>query len=94
LSTAYYHLVLPHDRLRQRLEVPEPTRGRNGTLKKWKPVTPAMAAQMTAHGWTTHELLSYRVPAHFWSNCQSSIPSSPCWKKSIKSNEGHYPRKR
>jgi hypothetical protein len=64
LSTAYYHFVLPHHSLRQRLETPEPTRG-TGSLKKWKPVTPAMAAGITDHVWTTTELLSYRVPAHF-----------------------------
>lgn len=64
LSTAYYHLVLPHHSLRQPLEVPEPTRG-TGTLKKWKPVTPAMAAEITDHVWSTPELLSYRVPAQY-----------------------------
>ena len=64
LSMAYYHFVLPHHSLRQRLETPQPTRG-TGTYKKWKPVTPAMAAGITDHVWTTTELLSYRVPAHF-----------------------------
>jgi IS1 family transposase len=64
LSTAYYHLVLPHHSLRQRLEIPEPTRG-TGTPRGWKPVTPAMAAGRTDHVWTTTELLSYRVPASF-----------------------------
>lgn len=64
LSTAYYHLVLPHRSLRQLLEAPQPTRG-TGTPKKWKPVTPAMAAGITDHVWTTSELLSYRVPAQF-----------------------------
>lgn len=64
LSTAYYHLVLPHHSLRQRLEIPEPTRG-TGTPRYWKPVTPAMAAGITDHVWTTTELLSYRVPASF-----------------------------
>ncbi len=64
LSTAYYHLVLPHHSLRQRLEAPEPTRG-TGTPRSWKPVTPAMAAGLTDHGWTTTELLSYRVPVQF-----------------------------
>jgi IS1 family transposase/transposase-like protein len=33
LSTAYYHLVLPHESLRQQLEEPVPTRGCKGTLK-------------------------------------------------------------
>ena len=28
-------------------------------------VTPAMAASLTDHVWTTTELLSYRVPPHF-----------------------------
>jgi IS1 family transposase/transposase-like protein len=64
LSTAYYHLVLPHHSLRQRLGMPESTRG-SGPLKKWKPVTPAMAAEITDHVWSTTELLSYRVPAQF-----------------------------
>lgn len=64
LSMAYYHFVLPHHSLRQPLETPEPTRG-SGTPKLWKPVTPAMAAGITDHVWTTAELLSYRVPAQF-----------------------------
>ncbi len=64
LSTAYYHLVLPHHSLRLPLATPEPTRG-SGTPKKWKPVSPAMAAGLTDHIWTTAELLSYRVPAQF-----------------------------
>jgi len=64
LSTAYYHLVLPHHSLRQPLDVPEPTRG-TGSLKKWNLVTPAMAAKITDHIWSTTELLSYRVPAQF-----------------------------
>ena len=64
LSTAYYHLVLPHHSLRQPLERPEPTRG-TGTPRKWKPITPAMAAKITDHVWSTPELLSYRVPAQF-----------------------------
>lgn len=64
LSSAYYHLVLPHHSLRQRLAMPEPTRG-SGTLRKWLPRTPAMAAGITDHIWTTAELLSYRVPPQF-----------------------------
>src|SRR5712691_4374857 len=64
LSMAYYHFVLPHHSLRQPLETPKPTRG-TGTPKRWKPITPAMAAGMTDHVWTTTELLSYRVPAQF-----------------------------
>jgi transposase-like protein/IS1 family transposase len=64
LSTAYYHLVLPHHSLRQPLDTPEPTRG-PGSPRKWRPVTPAMAAGITDHVWSTAELLSYRVPAQF-----------------------------
>jgi transposase-like protein/IS1 family transposase len=62
LSMAYYHFVLPHLSLRQSLETPKSTRGTGGTLKRWKPTTPAMAAGITDHVWTTSELLSYRVP--------------------------------
>jgi hypothetical protein len=64
VSLAYYHLVLPHHSLRQRLPTPEPTRG-IGSPRRWRPVTPAMAAGVTNHVWTTTELLSYRVPAQF-----------------------------
>lgn len=64
LSMAYYHLALPHHSLRQELPIPEPTRG-TGSPRRWKPRTPAMAAGITDHVWTTTELLSYRVPAQF-----------------------------
>ena len=64
LSLAFYHLVLPHESLRPPLSVLEPTRGQ-GSKRRWQPVTPAMAAGITEHVWTTQELLSYRVPAFF-----------------------------
>jgi IS1 family transposase len=64
LSLAYYHLVLPHESLRTQLSEPVPTRG-TGTPRRWQLVTPAMAAGLTDHIWTTAELLSYRVPAAF-----------------------------
>jgi IS1 family transposase/transposase-like protein len=64
LSLAYSHLVLPHHSLRLELETPEPTRG-TGSPRRWQPRTPAMAAGITDHIWTTTELLSYRVPAWF-----------------------------
>jgi hypothetical protein len=64
LSLAYYHFVLPHDSLSHRLLEPQPTRG-SGSPKKWKLVTPAMAAGLTDHVWTMEELLSYRVPPDF-----------------------------
>jgi IS1 family transposase len=62
LSLAYTHVVLPHDSLRQELPMCEPTRG-SGSPRRWRPRTPAMAAGLTDHVWTTDELLSYRVPA-------------------------------
>jgi IS1 family transposase/transposase-like protein len=64
LSLAYYHLVLPHASLRRELASHEPSRGR-GSQRRWCPVTPAMAAGITDHVWTTTELLSYRVPVAF-----------------------------
>jgi len=64
LSLAYYHFVLAHDSLSQRLSEPQPTRG-SGSLKRWQPITPAMAAGITDHVWTMEELLSYRVPPDF-----------------------------
>jgi IS1 family transposase len=64
LSMAYYHFCLPHHSLREKLATPEPTRG-HGSRRQWRTVTPAMAAGMTDHVWTTAELLGYRVPAPF-----------------------------
>jgi len=62
LAFASYHFVVPHRSLRQRLPHSLPTKGRNGSRKQWKPVTPAMAAGLTDHVWTMDELLSFRVP--------------------------------
>lgn len=64
LSLAYYHLVLPHQSLRRELPKRQSTRG-EGSEKRWQLVTPAMAAGMTKHVWTTEELLSYRVSLDF-----------------------------
>ena len=64
VALAYYHLALPHASLRRRLEEPEPTRG-SGSWRQWRAVTPAMAAGLTDHVWSTTELLSYRVPVTF-----------------------------
>jgi hypothetical protein len=67
LAFAYYHFVVPHRSLRQRLPHSLLTKGPNGSRKKWKPVTPAMAAGLTDHVWTMDELLSFRVPPkHLW----------------------------
>lgn len=73
LALAYYHLVLPHHSLRQELARPLPTRG-TGSPQRWQPVTPAMAARLTDHVWTTSELLSYRVPA-------SVLDQLPEWER-------------
>ena len=62
LALAYYHFVVPHHSLRQRLSHPLPAKGHNGSSKKWKPMTPAMVAGLTDHVWTMDELLSFRVP--------------------------------
>jgi hypothetical protein len=62
LAFAYYDFVIPHRGLRQRLQPTLPTKGRNGSRKKWKPATPARAAGMTDHVWSVHELLAYQVP--------------------------------
>jgi IS1 family transposase len=62
VAFAYYHWVRPHRGLRQRLLEPQPTKGPRASYKKWKPVTPAMAAGLTDHVWSMDELLSFRVP--------------------------------
>jgi hypothetical protein len=64
LALADYHLVVPHISLRRRLSVPEPMRG-SGSARRWMVQTPAMAAGLTDHVWTTTEALSYRVPVTF-----------------------------
>lgn len=69
VSLAYYHLVLPHQSLRCPLSEPIVTRG-TGSEKRWQSVTPAMAAGLTDHVWTTSELLSYRVPVDFLDNIE------------------------
>jgi len=62
LTLAYYHFVLYHSSLRERLPEPIPTRG-NGSPKIWKQRTPAMSAGLTDHKWSMEELLMFQVPA-------------------------------
>jgi IS1 family transposase len=61
LNHTYYNFCLPHASLRVPLRQPEPTHG-NGSAKRWRPRTPAMAAGLTDHVWTLREVLLFRVP--------------------------------
>jgi hypothetical protein len=61
LYHAYYNFCLSHASLRRPLPQPEPTNGR-GSVKQWRPYTPAMAAGLTDHAWTLREVLLCRVP--------------------------------
>lgn len=76
LALAYYHLVLPHASLRRELSVVEPTRG-SGSPRRWQAVTPAMAAGLTDHIWSTAELLAYRVPLAFLDALDALDPLFP-----------------
>jgi transposase-like protein/IS1 family transposase len=78
LSLAYYHLVLPHESLHVPLVLPDPTGGA-GSPRKWRARTPAMAAGITDHVWTTSELLSYRVPAEFIDQLHATERLFPTW---------------
>jgi hypothetical protein len=53
LALGYYHFVKEHFGLRQVCK---------DNSKKWVQRTPAMAADITDHIWSTRELLIYRVP--------------------------------
>jgi IS1 family transposase len=52
---------LPHASLRWPLAEREPTNG-TGSVKQWRPCTPAMAAGLTDRVWTLREMLLLRVP--------------------------------
>jgi transposase-like protein/IS1 family transposase len=60
----YYNFCLPHASLRLPLPQPVPTKG-TGSAKRWRPCTPAVAAGLTDHVWTLHEVLLFRVPPWF-----------------------------
>jgi hypothetical protein len=55
------NFCLPHASLRVPLPQPVPTNG-TGSVKQWRPCTPAMAAGLTDHVWTLREMLQFRVP--------------------------------
>jgi IS1 family transposase len=61
LYHVYHNFVLPHASLRQPFAEPLPTNG-SGSVKRWRPWTPAMAAGLTDHVWTLQEVLMLRVP--------------------------------
>ena len=61
LVIGYYNLCLPHASLREAQPQPIHTKG-NGSPKKWRPRTPAMAADLTDHVWSVEEFLLFRVP--------------------------------
>jgi hypothetical protein len=68
LCQTYHDCVVPHASLRQPLLIPEVTSGR-GSVKGWRPCTPAMAAGLTDHVWSLKEVLLYRVPP--WPQAQT-----------------------
>jgi IS1 family transposase len=61
LFQVYHNFVLPHASRRQACAEPMATTGR-GSVKRWRPCTPAMAAGLTDHVWSLTEVLFYRVP--------------------------------
>jgi hypothetical protein len=61
LFHVYHNFVLPHASLRQPLPIPEASNS-SGAAKRWRPCTPAMAADLTDHVWSLKEVLLYRVP--------------------------------
>jgi hypothetical protein len=61
LFQVYHNFVLPHTSLREALAEPLPING-SGSVKMWRPCTPAMAAGLTDHVWSLQEVLLFRVP--------------------------------
>jgi IS1 family transposase len=85
LSLAYYPLRLPHASLRIPVSPLEPTRG-SGSPRQWCPITPAMAAGITDHIWTTRELLSYRVSPLYWTEHPILETLFPTWPEAHHGN--------
>jgi hypothetical protein len=61
LFQVYHNFGLPHASLRQALAEPLPTNNR-GSVKVWRPCTPAMAAGLTDHVWSLQDVLLSWVP--------------------------------
>jgi hypothetical protein len=61
LFQVYPNFVLPHTSLRQPLAEPVPMHG-SGSVKVWRPCTPAMAAGLTDRVWSLRVVLLFRVP--------------------------------
>jgi hypothetical protein len=61
LFHVYHHCVLPHASLHQPLPLPQPIHC-SGSVKRWQPCTPAMAAGLTDPVWTLQAVLLFRVP--------------------------------
>jgi IS1 family transposase len=61
LYHTYYNFCLPHVSLRVPLPHCQPTRG-TGSVQRWRPCTPAMAAGLTDRVWSLQEVLLFRVP--------------------------------
>ena len=78
LSLASDHVVVPHKSWRAQFPTPAPTR-EAGSPHLWRSVTPAMAAGLTEHGWTTEEWLASRVPVEFFDERRTIAPLCPAW---------------
>src|SRR5262245_7318980 len=61
LFQVYHNFVVFYVSLRQALDEPIPTNG-SGSVRLWRPCTPAMVAGLTDHVWSLQEVLCYRVP--------------------------------
>jgi transposase-like protein/IS1 family transposase len=72
-----YNFCTNHESLRLPLYVGKPGR------RHWVGRTPAMAAGLTDHRWTMHELLSYRVPLSRWTPPRQRGPRSNTTKQLI-----------
>lgn len=57
----YHNFVLPHASVRDALAEPMPPHGQ-GSVKLWRPRTPALAAGWTDPVWSLREVLLFRVP--------------------------------